>query len=224
MARRNLRNIDERILNKTIAEGARAGIEGVSTKKIASALRITEPTIYVHFQTKDNLLKEAFAKAQKAVFSLPFQPIEEAIDLDNVQHNIELILSQSKAYPDQIIYIYNYRHQKGFRADNPSTSEATKKFLVSIHNAWTNDKNVAEVCAFCPYIENTLYSFVLDLIDSFSYKVARGDVPADPFTAKLVTAVILGGMMNGRKMFLSSLTAADRSLLNQKAIQAGLSK
>lgn len=224
MARRNLRNIDERILKKTIGEGARVGIEGISTKKIASALRITEPTIYVHFQTKDNLLKQAFIKAQQAAFSLPFQNIEDAVDPVNVQHNIELILSQSKANPEQIIYIYNYRHQKGFVADNPSASEATKKFLVSIHNAWTNDKNLTEVCVFCPYIENTLYSFVLDLIDFFAYKVARGDVPADPFTAKLVTAVILGGMMNGRKMFLTSLTPNDRTVLNQKAAKAGFGK
>jgi AcrR family transcriptional regulator len=70
MARRNLRNIDQRIINRTIEEGAAKGIDGISTKKIASLLRITEPTIYVHFGTKDNLLKEAYKTAVATLYDI----------------------------------------------------------------------------------------------------------------------------------------------------------
>ena len=109
MARRNLRNIDERILNRVIIEGAKNGIEGVSTKKIAAFLRITEPTIYVHFQSKKHLLDEAYHKAMDALYTL--KSLKENDDFSSViAENLYLIGLQAAKYPDEVIYAFNYRH------------------------------------------------------------------------------------------------------------------
>lgn len=69
MARRKLRNLDNRILRKVVAHGAALGIDEISTKKIAEEIGITEPTIYVHFQTRVNLLFSANEFAIKELLS-----------------------------------------------------------------------------------------------------------------------------------------------------------
>lgn len=63
MARRTLRALDNRIIKRTLIAGAKKGINNISTKEIASLLDITEPTIYVHYKTKENLLFCAYKEA-----------------------------------------------------------------------------------------------------------------------------------------------------------------
>lgn len=60
MARRTLRALDSRIIKRTIQAGAKKGVSNISTKEMSTLLGITEPTIYVHYGTKENLLSQAF--------------------------------------------------------------------------------------------------------------------------------------------------------------------
>ncbi len=112
MARRTLRNLDERILKKTVAFGAAKGAARVSTKKIASVLTITEPTIYVHFKTKVNLLYEAYIYAVKALYTVEGETMKEKI----IQ-----ILDNSRNYPEAAAYISSYRfyEDNGIDAEHP---------------------------------------------------------------------------------------------------------
>ena len=67
MARRTLRALDRRIIKRTIQAGAKKGVTNISTKEMSTILGITEPTIYVHYGTKDNLLLEAFNECGKSI-------------------------------------------------------------------------------------------------------------------------------------------------------------
>lgn len=60
MGRRNLENIDRKIIKQTIKLGALNGLDHISTIELASKLSISEGTIFVHFKTKDNLVLEAY--------------------------------------------------------------------------------------------------------------------------------------------------------------------
>ncbi len=104
MARRKLRNLDNRILKKVVSHGAEYGINGISTKKIAEEIGITEPTIYVHFHTRKNLLLAAneFALNNLKNFS----------DVDaTLSGKWGQLLLSAKENKDDAIYAYFFRNE-----------------------------------------------------------------------------------------------------------------
>lgn len=60
MARRTLYNIDECILKAAIKIGANEGVENITARKIADCCDITDATVFVYFQNKQNLLLQAY--------------------------------------------------------------------------------------------------------------------------------------------------------------------
>ncbi len=116
MARRTLRNLDERILKKAVAYGALRGVGRVSTKKIASDLKITEPTIYVHFGTKANLLYKAYCYA--AEMTSGKEGLDEGASL--IRDRLPAMVEAAAAYPEAASYIVDYRHYEGKRFDDRS--------------------------------------------------------------------------------------------------------
>jgi AcrR family transcriptional regulator len=60
MARRTLRNLDQRIIKETIVLGAKQGPVRLNVRTLAKNCGITDTTVYVHFETKKKLLLSAF--------------------------------------------------------------------------------------------------------------------------------------------------------------------
>lgn len=63
MARPRIKNLDQNIIHEVMALSYESGLSVLSTKKIASRLKVSEPTIFAHFGTKAKLLLAAFAEA-----------------------------------------------------------------------------------------------------------------------------------------------------------------
>ena len=143
MARRNLRNLDERILKRTIHYGAVDGAGNISTKRIAKDLRVTEPTIYVHFKTKENLLLSAFVYCIQNIYDAEY--IKKAASAENAEHldeEILRLLQKGKANSEEIIYAFNYRHSVYYA---PTGSEESKDYLDLFHKlvrAYVNDPDM----------------------------------------------------------------------------------
>lgn len=66
MSYRHLDNIDEKIIDATIAVGSVNGANKLSTKEIAKACDISEFVIYDHFKSKEKLLSAADQKVMEA--------------------------------------------------------------------------------------------------------------------------------------------------------------
>ena len=63
MARPRIKNLDQNIIHEVMVLSYESGLSVLSTKKIASRLKISEPTIFAHFGTKAKLLLAVFAEA-----------------------------------------------------------------------------------------------------------------------------------------------------------------
>lgn len=63
MGRKAIRNIEKKILSEVMKETYKNGIAAVSTKEVARKLHISEPVIFAHFETKQNLMTKAFEEA-----------------------------------------------------------------------------------------------------------------------------------------------------------------
>jgi AcrR family transcriptional regulator len=210
MARRNLRNVDERILLRVIHEGSVNGVNNVSTKKIASALRITEPTIYVHFQNKDNLTFEAYKKALAALYGGTGLRKDE--DLQSaLERNILILLQSAKVHPEETIYVFNYHHLPGFHSGDPKKSEAGSVFYEALASLW-NKGNDAETNAL---IDQQVYDYAFELMDLFAYEAALGVIADDEMTAKFVDGIALGGLEGGKAQFVRLLSEEEKKSLHK---------
>lgn len=69
MARRTLIDIDNKILDATIAIGAEIGADNVTAQKVAARCDISHFTCFEHFDTKANMVDKAFEKATSALYA-----------------------------------------------------------------------------------------------------------------------------------------------------------
>jgi AcrR family transcriptional regulator len=210
MARRQLKNLDERILKKVIQEGAENGIEGVSTKRIASELGITEPTIYVHFKTKNNLLLSAFEKDDCFFYSnlkkFHFHSDEEAFDHAFTECVSDLI-ERAFAYREEVMYSFYYRHSSYFE-----TSEHQAHYFAIFHETtialFREEGKSADV-----ELENAIARLTLETIDIFMYQVAKGTIGINHATARLLGELLLHGFRGSKKVYYDKLTASEKASL-----------
>jgi AcrR family transcriptional regulator len=107
MARRTLLKLDERLLSWVISEGAAKGIEGISTSRIASQLRISEPTIFVHFGSKANLLFEADRSSLHTLYS-SLVPSSEENPRKNAIDALLFLAARAQENPKEAAYAYLY--------------------------------------------------------------------------------------------------------------------
>lgn len=208
MARRNLRNLDERILRKTISYGASDGISNISTKRIAKDLHITEPTIYVHFKTKENLLLSAYSKAVEDIYDI--DSLKKA-DVEYFKNELDKVLLKlllsAKANSEAIVYAFNYRHSCFFNNNMTEQRNLYTKVLTDVLAAYINDPEMN------PATEKTLVSISFEIMDLFVYKAAKGEIEPNPVTAKILMALVVGGLSGSKEAFYARLTNEEKEAL-----------
>jgi AcrR family transcriptional regulator len=109
MGRRKLdRHIDEKIMNEVMRQSLRTGICFVSTKEIAKKLGISEPVIFAHFKTKNDLMNSTFALAWTPFVSDPlfryFQQCRGVISFESFKKGILETLTWKK----EIAFLHYY--------------------------------------------------------------------------------------------------------------------
>jgi AcrR family transcriptional regulator len=118
MGRRFIQNIDGKIFNEIIRETFKHGISSLSTKEIAKHIHISEPVIFAHFKTKQNLIDQTFNYAwhqipERAIFPTPDIDIRDpkvyAIYIDRFK--------QVLSYPKELVFIESYQHSSFYRKD-----------------------------------------------------------------------------------------------------------
>ena len=138
------KNIDIRVKLEVMKECAQNGFDSLSTKRIAQKLKVSEPTLYAHFHTKDNLLLETFAEAWSQLphflvlppsyeeadnfFPLYKEKIQEAIDNPIpvtyiTNYLISDYYSRSKKEADSIQKVYREEVKEGIHKLNPSLDQ-----------------------------------------------------------------------------------------------------
>ncbi|MCI2111668.1 MAG: TetR/AcrR family transcriptional regulator [Bacilli bacterium] len=210
MARRTLRNLDARIIKLTIHYGATNGIDNISTKRIAKDLKITEPTIYVHFKTKERLLLAAYKGILANIYAgRLLRDVDEKNQSDYLQGELLRVLQLSDTHREEVIYAFNYRnssHQKSFSSPEGDAylNHFTKALLATIQ-----DPDMADS------VRKTLIPVCYDVFELFAYKVAKGEVRADMLTVKIMVSLIIGGLQGTRDVFYASLTPEEKKAIRQ---------
>lgn len=114
-----IKDCDERILSETIKLGALVGVgRQTSTKEIACACGINEATIFTHFKTKENLLRQAFLTIDRKIAA---KIAESAFDVTDLRASVRKLWDSYMDFllerPTETTYYCNYRRSVYYNAD-----------------------------------------------------------------------------------------------------------
>ena len=109
MARRNLENIAEKILTQTIKIAGNDGLDKAPAKRIARECDITDATIFVYYETKENLLASAY-KYALARFDESVYAEAPLIKKGDAAKAVKNIFAFAVENADIAKYISVYRH------------------------------------------------------------------------------------------------------------------
>ncbi|MCR4561648.1 MAG: TetR/AcrR family transcriptional regulator [Bacilli bacterium] len=199
--------MDERIIRTVIQLGMTDGVQKISTKKVASILRITEPTIYVHFKTKENLLKTAYEKAYNNVYG----NISSILDDESLTFEekllkiIEQAIEGAAKQPESAVFYFRYEHLLDLNLSHKLHGENSNHILKGISDIWHKEKGSNSM----PHADASLLYLVYECISCFIFRAASGQTPATPASAKLLFSVLLEGLYHGNLRFEKELTPLE---------------
>lgn len=110
MPRRNIPNLQEKIIEQTIKMGAKVGANKISTIKLAKKCDITEPAIYGRFKTKFDLLFSAYIFINQQIEQLlSAMDWDNMKTLDDVKKMWRVLFYFAIKNPDYISYFDSFR-------------------------------------------------------------------------------------------------------------------
>lgn len=191
MARRTLHDIENKILDCAIRLGATKGIENISTQEIAKCLGISEPTIFVHFKTKKNLIVQAARKldtlVKKMITETYFDFLDKGLLYEEIKSTWLRIFEFLVNSPNNTKYYNKYRHSAFYEPTEDYAEDGIYTLAVNIvlqHNAKFAEyadmgSEVVMICA----IDSTL---------NFAEAVIDGKLKKDDITLDLMYKLIFG--------------------------------
>lgn len=187
MGRKILHNVDGKIMDEVIRETFKYGIAMISTKDVARRLHISEPVIFSHFKTKQNLIDQTFVAAWskmpvRVIFPTPDVDIRNPIIYEAYIARFDEVLS----YPKELVYLDSYYHSSYYRKDFADNTTSGMFFrLVPVFALYQTGRSEEQRRFMVGrYIENT----IADLA-----QFARGTVPKTSENFRIAIGTILFG-------------------------------
>ncbi len=164
MARRTLINLDEKILNEAVNQGAMRGVSEISALNIARKLGISDTSVFVHFKNKTNLVVSANNYALEKMYAR----IEQLLAPDEtftIKDRWKCMLDWFVENSNITLFLDSYAHSSYF---NFKLTESDLKF-VDIVRKILNDSNISYTDERCIVI----WKFLLENSISLSVKIIR---------------------------------------------------
>lgn len=185
-----------RFIEGAIKQVAAVGIENVRTKQIAAYGEKSEATMYSHFRSKEELLREAFLVVDKRVSALltenKYVTGEEKADFDKmvyeIWHGVYRYLIDN---PEQTLFLIRYRYSAYYndevRARRQAYSGSFEKVYKYIDGIFlTPDTTYREF----------LINYIFELSLAFSEKIISGRVQDTPEMEERLWKAINGAVYN----------------------------
>jgi len=210
MGRKAIKNIEKKILGEVIKEAFKNGIAAVSTKEVAHKLHISEPVIFAHFETKQNLMVKTFEEAWNALphtvaFPASVKPEDDQAAFQKYKEKVAIAL----ANPVKLIYIADF-----FSSRYYSYSE-----VLRVEGQYRNDISAcfAHINPKIPKRDLDLLAerFIESSITSLSH-VVLGHHPHDDETLLLYWSARIYGFVGALTMTGAAAPAGLKSLFKDE--------
>lgn len=176
MGRKPICNVEKKIMNEVLREDFKYGIYSLSTKAIAARLNISEPVIFSHFKTKQNLLDRTFEHAFLQINVASLIPAPDSIIAYDSEQRFVAFFKEMLQEPECLVYADNYFHSAYY---HPEFADAVQKGLIDsavsflkAHNRRAEEENRYFVLGFLGMMVSGLARFVSNNV-SLSEKELR---------------------------------------------------
>jgi AcrR family transcriptional regulator len=186
MGRKPICNVEKKIMDEVLREDFKYGIYSLSTKAIAAHLKISEPVIFSHFKTKQNLLDRTFEYAFMQVNVPSRIPSVDSIIAYDGQERFVRFFKEALEEPECVMYAENYLHSSYY---HPEFAYIVQKGLIESAVSFFNAHNHRDE-------ESNRYTAVgfLALIVSGLSRFASHALPNDEKELRLFSEGLLVGM------------------------------
>lgn len=183
MARRNLVDIDRRILKAVHKIGSEEGIKGVTSKKVAALVGISHFTCFEHFETRQGMLDAAALYIEKQYFDILSNLIDSHNDIYDVWDSL---LDTAIAWPDKSMYYLNYSRE--FSWEITLDNERAKHILNYAKLVFSNSSVTTDL----EYL--LLWDHVLYMIFYYTEKIIKGLIPNTPEVKEWIKGIVFKGV------------------------------
>ena len=184
MARRTLVDIDEKMIDAAIQIGGDEGINEITSRKIARMCDITDPLIFVHFGTMDNLLTIAYKKLCSDMLRAA-QHLGVTGEEGNLKEKWPSIIAYFTNHPNLTKFLYNAIHSKY----GMSVPEDFKEFFINIIvnsvNAFNPNTSIEDCRVF--------YYLTLESLLHFCVRIINGELEMNQNNLNIGYKVVFGG-------------------------------
>jgi AcrR family transcriptional regulator len=187
MGRKTIHNVDEKIMDEVIRETFKYGIAMISTKDVARRIHISEPVIFSHFKTKQNLIDQTFSYAwhkmpQEVIFPTSEADIRNPEVYDHYIARFNALLH----FPKELVYEDAYYHSSYYHKDfaEKTMSGIIGNLIPVFAGFQTGRSEEQRRLMVTRYLEN----IISDLA-----QIARGVVPKTEENFRIAIGTILFG-------------------------------
>lgn len=187
-------NSREAMLVGTIELGAEVGLESFTIKKLATHIGMAPGSIYSHFESKDELLEEAFYRVDRHIaalyegFGLEVSGENTKID-DTIRFLLERYLDFLIAHPDETLFYFRFR-------TSPRYTEQVQDHQFEYFQGFLGIVNMADAqlgfLARIPW--DVLWVYVLDTTLSFASRVITGGIDNSEANRSAMIDLIVCGL------------------------------
>lgn len=168
MSRRVLsETVDQEIMDEVMKMTMKVGTGLVSTKEIAKKLGFSEPVIYAHFKTKQDLMDATFVYCWKPFAEGHFFDVGPSLPADRPFEYYKPYILESLSYKKQLVYASHYLASS--YCDNKiveRTWAPTKKSFVDVFKAF--DPTIPD--EECQFIARICIGFRINVANLFIKK------------------------------------------------------
>jgi AcrR family transcriptional regulator len=141
MGRKPICNVEKKIMEEVLRADFKYGIYSLSTKEIASHLKISEPVIFSHFKTKQNLLDRSFEYALAKINLASAIPEPGSVIVPDAEERFLTFFQFALQEPKALVYANNYAHSPYY---HPEFAYAVEKGVVDGAVDFLNKSNGAD--------------------------------------------------------------------------------
>jgi len=194
MARRTLENLEKKILGCTANLGAKKGIENISTAEIAKICDISEPTIFVHFKKKSNLIglvgRHLDDGIKKLVSSARFDIKDKAMIISEMRRIWLACFDFLTEHPDQTRYYIRYKnsayYDPKYYSSPDSAYEAVKNFMLLYNEKLAQFNELGYEAVSVSIIDTTM---------GYAKSVIEGRLKNEPSIKEMIFRIIFNPIL-----------------------------
>ncbi len=184
MARRTLIDIDGQMIRAAIKIGGRDGIDNITSRKVAQICGVTDPLIFVHYGTMDNLIIQSMSYAVNVIMeSVNNVAIKGGVN--KWEENWDELVRWHLENGELTQFLYNAINSRfGFEVP-----ERLKEFFVEFCKPLIGEKNKDVADAEMNIYYYMTYQHFLHYVT----RVLRGDLQNNARNNELAKKLVLGG-------------------------------